>query len=91
MHLLARAVEKLLRGFTPADRAGMVENGKVTVKCEFCGRAYEFEPGEVGHRAHCEVSEATAEGWRDLLLRCSGDSDKMINPQMPEGGKRKRV
>ena len=41
-------VEKLLRAFTPEDRAGMVENGKVIVKCEFCGRAYEFEPGEVG-------------------------------------------
>lgn len=41
-------VEKLLRAFTPEDRTGMVENGKVVVKCEFCGRAYEFEPGEVG-------------------------------------------
>lgn len=41
-------VEKLLNAFSPEDRTGMVENGKVIVKCEFCGRAYEFEPGEVG-------------------------------------------
>ncbi len=41
-------VAGLLGRFSDADRRDMVENGRLTVKCEFCGRAYEFKPGEVG-------------------------------------------
>jgi molecular chaperone Hsp33 len=41
-------IKGLLSGFSAADRTDMVENGRVTVKCEFCGRGYEFEPAEVG-------------------------------------------
>jgi molecular chaperone Hsp33 len=41
-------VAGLLGRFPAADRGDMVENGRVTVTCEFCGRSYEFEPGEIG-------------------------------------------
>ncbi|HEV1999220.1 MAG TPA: Hsp33 family molecular chaperone [Xanthobacteraceae bacterium] len=41
-------VKGMLGSFSAADRAGMVEKGRVTVKCEFCGRAYDFAPDEIG-------------------------------------------
>ncbi len=37
----------MLKSFTPEDRADMVKDGKIVVTCEFCGRVYPFEPGEV--------------------------------------------
>jgi molecular chaperone Hsp33 len=39
-------IKKLLGSFSPTDRADMVENGRITVTCEFCGRGYDFEPHE---------------------------------------------
>jgi molecular chaperone Hsp33 len=41
-------VAALLQSFTPADRAGMIEDGRVVVTCEFCGRKYQFEPEAIG-------------------------------------------
>jgi molecular chaperone Hsp33 len=41
-------VQKLLKRFEHRERAGMIENGRVTVKCEFCGRSYDFDPAEIG-------------------------------------------
>jgi molecular chaperone Hsp33 len=40
------AVAAMLANFSPEDRAGMVENGKVVVTCEFCSSVYEFTPAE---------------------------------------------
>jgi molecular chaperone Hsp33 len=40
-------VAGLLKGFSAADRGDMVKDGKITVTCEFCGRSYEFAPGDV--------------------------------------------
>jgi molecular chaperone Hsp33 len=40
-------VETMLRSFPQDDRDHMVENGKITVTCEFCSSTYVFEPGEV--------------------------------------------
>jgi molecular chaperone Hsp33 len=40
-------VEKMLRSFPPEDRDHMVENGKITVTCEFCNASYVFAPSEV--------------------------------------------
>ena len=37
----------MLKSFTPEDRADMVKDGKIVVTCEFCGRVYPFDPGEV--------------------------------------------
>ncbi|RZI57361.1 MAG: Hsp33 family molecular chaperone [Zymomonas sp.] len=42
------AVANMLASFEPNDRAGMVENGKVVVTCEFCSSVYEFTPQEAG-------------------------------------------
>jgi molecular chaperone Hsp33 len=42
------SVEAMLRSFPQEDRDDMVENGKITVTCEFCSSTYVFEPGDVG-------------------------------------------
>jgi molecular chaperone Hsp33 len=41
-------VEAMLRSFSRDDREHMVENGKISVTCEFCSANYRFEPAEVG-------------------------------------------
>ena len=40
-------VERMLRSFPQEDRADMVENGKITVTCEFCNATYVFAPVDV--------------------------------------------
>lgn len=40
-------VETMLRSFPPEDRDDMVENGVISVTCEFCNRNYVFEPGKL--------------------------------------------
>jgi len=41
-------VEAMLKSFSQDDRDHMVENGKISVTCEFCSANYQFAPGEVG-------------------------------------------
>ncbi len=41
------SVETMLRSFPQSDRDDMVENGKITVTCEFCSSTYVFAPEEV--------------------------------------------
>jgi molecular chaperone Hsp33 len=43
-------VERMLRSFPQDDRDHMVENGKITVTCEFCNSTYTFEPTDVDER-----------------------------------------
>jgi molecular chaperone Hsp33 len=40
-------VEAMLRSFPQADRDDMVEDGKITVTCEFCSSTYVFAPNEI--------------------------------------------
>ena len=40
-------VETMLKNFSQDDRDHMVENGKISVTCEFCSANYVFAPGEV--------------------------------------------
>jgi molecular chaperone Hsp33 len=40
-------VENMLRSFSPQDRADMVEDGRITVTCEFCSSTYVFAPTEI--------------------------------------------
>ena len=40
-------VEAMLRSFSQDDRDDMVENGMISVKCEFCSANYQFNPDEV--------------------------------------------
>src|SRR6478672_1888208 len=42
-----RSVEAMLRSFPQHDRDDMVENGVISVTCEFCSQTYVFEPAEV--------------------------------------------
>ena len=41
-------VEAMLKSFSQDDRDHMVEDGRISVTCEFCSANYEFAPGEVG-------------------------------------------
>ena len=41
------SVEAMLRSFPQEDRDDMVENGMISVTCEFCSANYVFSPGEV--------------------------------------------
>jgi molecular chaperone Hsp33 len=40
-------VETMLRSFSQTDRDDMVENGRITVTCEFCNSTYVFAPHEI--------------------------------------------
>jgi len=40
-------VEAMLRSFSQEDRDDMVEDGRITVTCEFCNSSYEFAPEDV--------------------------------------------
>jgi molecular chaperone Hsp33 len=44
-------VEAMLKSFSQDDRDHMVENGQISVTCEFCNSKYEFAPAEVGAKA----------------------------------------
>jgi molecular chaperone Hsp33 len=37
----------MLKSFPQADRDDMVEDGKITVTCEFCSSTYVFAPDEI--------------------------------------------
>jgi molecular chaperone Hsp33 len=41
------SVEAMLRSFPQRDRDDMVENGVISVTCEFCSATYVFQPDEV--------------------------------------------
>jgi molecular chaperone Hsp33 len=36
-----------LQSFPQEDRDDMIENGKITVTCEFCSSTYVFAPAEI--------------------------------------------
>jgi molecular chaperone Hsp33 len=38
----------MLRSFSQRDRDDMVEDGRITVTCEFCSSTYVFAPSEIG-------------------------------------------
>ena len=40
-------VEAMLKSFSQDDRDHMVEDGKISVTCEFCSANYQFAPGDV--------------------------------------------
>jgi molecular chaperone Hsp33 len=44
-------VEAMLKSFSQDDRDHMVEDGKISVTCEFCSANYMFAPDEVGAKA----------------------------------------
>jgi molecular chaperone Hsp33 len=43
------SVENMLRSFSQDDRDHMIENGVISVTCEFCSSNYVFEPAEVAN------------------------------------------
>jgi molecular chaperone Hsp33 len=45
-------VEAMLKSFSQDDRDHMVEEGKISVTCEFCSANYVFAPGEVEAKAN---------------------------------------
>ena len=51
-------VVSMLQSFSQDDRDHMVENGAISVTCEFCSANYRFAPEEVG--ANAEKADAAA-------------------------------
>lgn len=45
-------VEAMLKSFSQDDRDHMVEDGRISVTCEFCSANYVFAPGEVDAKAN---------------------------------------
>ena len=45
-------VEAMLKTFSQDDRDHMVEEGRISVTCEFCSATYVFAPGEVDAKAN---------------------------------------
>ena len=51
-------VANMLKSFSQDDRDHMVENGVITVTCEFCNSTYVFEPDELAERCRrCQTNE----------------------------------
>ena len=48
----------MLRSFSQDDRDHMVENGKISVTCEFCSATYVFAPDDVRAETVAEAGEA---------------------------------
>ncbi|MDX2264166.1 MAG: Hsp33 family molecular chaperone [Hyphomicrobiales bacterium] len=48
-------VEDLLNTFGKTELEGMIEAGRIVVKCEFCARTYEFDPEQVGAQDEAET------------------------------------
>jgi len=46
------AVEAMLKSFSQDDRDHMVEDGRISVTCEFCSSTYDFQPEDVGAKAN---------------------------------------
>ena len=70
------SVEAMLRSFSQDDRDHMVENGVISVTCEFCSETYVFEPDEVADRR----------AQRQLIVRCaSGLSSEKVGISMSNG------
>jgi molecular chaperone Hsp33 len=40
-------ISSILNNFSVEERVDMIKDGRVTVKCEFCGKSYNFEPKEI--------------------------------------------
>jgi molecular chaperone Hsp33 len=47
-----QSVRRMLRSFSQADRDDMVENGVISVTCEFCSSNYVFAPADVADEAN---------------------------------------
>ncbi|WP_295895482.1 Hsp33 family molecular chaperone [uncultured Bartonella sp.] len=45
-----KKIENVLNSFTDEEINSSVENGKITVKCEFCSTVYNFDPEEFQNR-----------------------------------------
>ncbi|HEY1364205.1 MAG TPA: Hsp33 family molecular chaperone [Xanthobacteraceae bacterium] len=50
-------VERMLRSFSQDDRDHMVENGRITVTCEFCNSTYVFDPADIRSAAPADRPE----------------------------------
>ena len=62
-------VEAMLRSFSQDDRDHMVENGKISVTCEFCSAHYEFEPDNVRREAGGRIRRGKARDMNESARR----------------------
>ena len=59
-------VEAMLRNFSQDDRDHMVENGKISVTCEFCSANYQFAPDDV--RPDAAAAECGRRGKAEVMI-----------------------
>jgi molecular chaperone Hsp33 len=52
-------VENMLRSFSQNDRDDMVEDGKITVTCEFCSSTYVFAPSDIASKDSASKDSAS--------------------------------
>ena len=66
-------VANMLKSFSQDDRDHMVENGKITVTCEFCNSTYVFEPDKLDAQPRTAGQQAA-----QLMVRapCGMSSEK---------------
>ena len=57
----------MLKSFTQADRDDMVENGVISVTCEFCSETYVFDPDKV---LDAGIRPGSLINARDQLRNC---------------------
>ena len=38
----------MLKSFSQDDRDHMIEDGRISVTCEFCSTSYQFAPSDIG-------------------------------------------
>ena len=77
-------VEEMLRRFSQDDRDHMVENGVISVTCEFCNATYVFEPADVADQT---AGTDGGDGVQpQLIVRfCSGPSSENVGISMSNG------
>jgi molecular chaperone Hsp33 len=74
----ARALRLMLRSFPQSDRDDMVENGVISVTCEFCSQTYVFEPSDVAD----DAVASSASAWSPVHpARRSGSRCRTARPR----------
>ena len=66
-------VEAMLRSFSQDDRDHMVENGKISVTCEFCSANYQFAPDDVRPDPAANPARQSQTHERERAPDCRGD------------------
>ena len=73
-------VANMLRSFPQDDRDQMVENGVITVTCEFCNSSYVFEPSAIRDQ---EISDQDVRD-QEIGDQGSANGDQEQSSRLPD-------